>query len=588
MHKATRIFLPTLLFVGLFSAQLWVGEGVYGQRGKKKKDKDQTTTTRFKPSDKSKVDYLFIEASTEYVKGNSEEAREMFKQVLEIDSKHHASMYNLAKIHFEAGEYKEAVKYAEEALELNPENYWYYSQLSDIYESAHDLKSAIKVQERMVERFPEDIDALFDLAQFYIGDNDYEKSVAVYDRIEAQIGMNEDVVFRKHQLYLYLNRPEEALAEIEKLISFFPNDQRYYQAQYDLLMMSGREKEAIQTLEQLLETNPNDAFALLALADYYKSEGDFKKSDTFLFRAFDNDQVDLESKVKILSALYPYAERDPEVRQRMEELGSRLYASHPESALVNGVRADIFQAAGQQDSARAYYRKSLDIDPSNQQVWQELLFIDSENGDYAALEKDAEEALEYFPNQTLFLYFFGVGSAENDHADEAIYAFEKIKKVGSSSANGNQELLMQAYLSLGDLYNELEEFDKSDENFEAALEIDDDNPLILNNYAYFLSLRNEQLDKAAKMVQKALEVSPGQSAYQDTYGWILYQQGDLKGAEEWIKKAIDNGGQGEVYEHYGDVLFKQGQVETARKYWEKASETGTPVDIDRKLKAAGN
>ena len=591
MHKATKIFLHIALIAGFVFGTISQNSGLYAQKGKKnKKNKSQNNSSvKTGPGDQSKIDFFFIEASTEYVKGNKSEALELYKQVLEIDGDHHASIYNIAKIYFEEGKHSEAERYGKMALDANADNYWYYKLLADIYDARRDIKQAIRIQERLVEKFPEDVDAMFDLAQFYITDDNYNRSVEVYDQIETQIGMNEDVVFRKHQLYQFLNQPDKALAELEKLIAFFPNDPRYYQARYDVLMMADREEEAIKTLENLLQANPNDAFALLALADYYKSKGEFKKSDEFLFRAFDNEQVELEAKVEILSALYPYADRDPAVRERMEELGARLYNSHPKSALVNGVRADIFQANGNSDSARHYYRRSLEIDPSNQKVWQELLFIDSEANDFKALEKDAEEALEYFPNQTLFLYFFGLGSSQNEHFEEAIYAFEKIKSFANLGVKGEvDELILQTHITLGDIYNEVEDYKKSDENFEAALKLDDDNPTVLNNYAYFLSLRNEKLDEAEVMVKKAIELAPNQSAYQDTYGWILFMKGEFSDAEKWIRKAISNGGEGEVYEHLGDVLFKQGKTEAARSSWEKANETGSKVDIEAKLKAAGN
>lgn len=572
--------LATTFFLG---TPLLDGNGLHAQSRKKKK-RAKTESTK-KGKDKSRIDYLFIEANTQYLQGNTAEAMLLFKQVLDIDSKHHASMYNISKISFEEGDFETATKYARMALDENSENIWYYSQLVSAYRGQRNTAKAISVQEELVEKFPEDKDALFELAQLYIENKRYQESVDAYTKLEDLIGMNEDVVFRKHQLYIYLNEPEKALAEIDKLIAFFPNEQQYYQAKYDIFMLTDREDEAQQILEDLLKVNPSDAFALLALADYYKSKQQFAKSDEYLFRAFENPAVDLEAKVKILSGMYSYAELDEGVQKRMKKLGDILYKTNPESALVNGIRGDIFQVNGQADSARIYYLKSLESEPANEQVWQELLFIDSEGSDFDAMKKDSESALEYFPNQALFLYFFGLGSSQTGDNDEAIYAFEKIKKIGKS----NKELLFQAYLSLGEIYHDEDNFGKSDENFEAALEIDDENPLILNNYAYFLSLRNEQLDRAAEMVQKALEKAPTSSAYQDTYGWILYLQGDYQSAEEWLSKAVDGGGGAEVLEHYGDVWMKLGDYEKAKQYWEKAKDAGAEdLDVAEKMKAAGN
>lgn len=586
MNKLLTILLSFALVAGPGWLESELGSGgLLAQKGKKKKKSKGKTEAPKSGRDKNKIDYLFIEANTQYLQGNPEEAKQLFLEVLGIDKSHHASMYNVGKIALEAGDYQEAEKYSQMALDANSENYWYYSQLVKCHESLRNIKKATAVQEQLVAKFPKNKDGLFELAQLYIGDNQYRKSIEVYDRLEAQIGMNEDVVFRKHQLYLYLNEPEQALIELNKLIAFFPNQVEYYQAKYDIYAMMGKEAEAQDVLQSLLELDPNDAFALLALADSYKAKGDMEKSDEYLFRAFANPAVDMEAKVQILSGLYRYAESNPEVAARMEKLVGLMYDNHPESAMVNGIKGDVFQSSGKSDSARAYYLKSVEMDATNEEVWKELLFVDSELGNFKALQKDSERALEYFPNQALFLYFFGLGSSQEGDSDGAIYAYEKIKKIGGD----NKNLLIQAYVSLGEIYHREEQYKKSDENFESALELDGSNALVLNNFAYFLSLRNDQLERAGKMVQKALEVEPSSSAYQDTYGWILYLQGEYQQAEEWIGKAVSSGPSPEVLEHYGDVWLKLGDTAKARQYWEKAIEEGADnFTIADKLASAGN
>jgi len=557
-----------------------------GRKGKKKKKKSEGATKSTKGGkEKEQVDYLFIEANTQYLQGEKEEAISLLKEVLDVDKSHHASMYLIGKISYELGDYATSVKYAKMALDETQDNIWYHHVLSQGYQGLRDLTRAIQVQEEMASRFPDEKEVLFDLAQLYIGTADYQKSVDIYDRLEQLAGPNEEVIYRKHQLYLYLNQPEKALGELDKLINLFPSDPRYIQAKYDVLIMDGREEEAIQILEELLVRKPSDAFALLSLADYYQIKGNREKSEMYLLRAFENPEVDLEAKVRILGSMYPFADKDEKVKAQLQKLGDILYKTHPKDPLVDGIRGDIFQVSGQSDSAQYYYRESLDGEPANEQVWQELLIIDSEMGDFKGMQKDAEQALEYFPNQALFLYFFGVGSSQSDDNDGAIYAFEKIKKTGVTDL----EILMQAYISLGEIYHEEKEFDKSDENFEEALGLDADNALVLNNFAYFLSLRNEQLDRAETMVIKALKKVPNSSAYLDTYGWILYLKGEFQSAEAQLGKAVENGGDGEVFEHYGDVWLKLGDETKARDYWQRAKQSGSPdLDIEQKLREAGN
>jgi Tfp pilus assembly protein PilF len=114
---------------------------------------------------------------------------------------------------------------------------------------------------------------------------------------------------------------------------------------------------------------------------------------------------------------------------------------------------------------------------------------------------------------------------------------------------------------------------------------------VLNNYAYYLSERNEQLEKADEMSKRSNALSPNQSTYEDTYAWILYKKGNFRDAKVWIEKAINNGAgtNGTILEHYGDIIYKLGEIDKAVEYWEKAKATGDHSELlvkkltDRKL-----
>ncbi len=569
-------FLLSLLVLVL---ALGSGNAMAQKKEKKGKKGNVTKTAAIDPKTKERIDYLFIEANTLYLQEKKTEAIALLKELLGLDSKNHAALYQVGKINNELQNFGEGMKYCKSALDLNPENYWYYAELVIAYQGAREMGKALEVQSALVKKFPSDKNGLYDLAQLYILNKDFPRAIETYAQLEKQTGANEEITFRMHQLYVYTNQPDKAMAEIDKLITENPYETRYHQAKYDLLLMMQKPEEGKAMLENLLERNPNDAFALLSLADYYKAKGNMPKSDEYLERAFANPEVELETKVKILSGMYPHAESEPAVLARMERMSASLQQLYPKSAVVMGIRGDVLQAGGKADSAKVYYRKSLAIDPTNEKVWQELLLVSSDSGDWKQMQKDAEKALEYFPNQLLFLYFFGSASSQNEDFEEAIYSFEKIKKSGTD----NKDILLQAYLGLGECYQKEEQFSKSDENFEAALRLSPGNPLVLNNYAYFLSLRNERLEDASKMVQQALQKEPGNGAYQDTYGWILYLQGNYKGAEEWIGKSVSNNGGAEVLEHYGDVQAKLGDMAKAKDFWQKALDKGAKFDLNTKI-----
>jgi Tfp pilus assembly protein PilF len=110
---------------------------------------------------------------------------------------------------------------------------------------------------------------------------------------------------------------------------------------------------------------------------------------------------------------------------------------------------------------------------------------------------------------------------------------------------------------------------------------------VLNNYAYYLSLRNEKLDKAEAMSAKSLKLDPTNAANMDTYGWILYKLGKYPEAAEWVQKAIDATAEADpdLLEHLGDIYYKSGDKVKALQLWQNALKVGKGTDfLEQKVK----
>jgi len=140
----------------------------------------------------------------------------------------------------------------------------------------------------------------------------------------------------------------------------------------------------------------------------------------------------------------------------------------------------------------------------------------------------------------------------------------------------NDPLLAQFWSSLGDTYHSAGLHTRSDEAYDQALRLDPRNSTTLNNYAYYLSLRGERLERAREMSELSNTVAPGQTSYEDTYAWVLHRMGRHAEARTWIEKALASGGStsGEVVEHYGDILYALGDTAGAQEQWRRAQALG--------------
>jgi len=144
---------------------------------------------------------------------------------------------------------------------------------------------------------------------------------------------------------------------------------------------------------------------------------------------------------------------------------------------------------------------------------------------------------------------------------------------------------IQFYIYLGEaLYN----IDKSKEAFtyfDKILELEPDNIMILNNYGYYLSELEQDLDKAKQMSFKTIEAEPDNATYLDTYAWILYKMKDYENAKYYIEKALQNGGitNSTLLDHYGDILYKLGTIKEAKEAWNRAYELSNDAKILEKI-----
>ena len=147
----------------------------------------------------------------------------------------------------------------------------------------------------------------------------------------------------------------------------------------------------------------------------------------------------------------------------------------------------------------------------------------------------------------------------------------------SSLTDDKIPLKSQFYSYLADCYYNMDSVQQAFSMFDRVLEMNPDDILVLNNYAYYLSLRNENLSLAEKMSSKAVSMESDNSTYLDTYAWVLYKRGDYSQAKFYIKLAIEKTKEpsGVLYEHYGDILYRSGNKDEAMKMWKKAFELGT-------------
>ena len=114
-----------------------------------------------------------------------------------------------------------------------------------------------------------------------------------------------------------------------------------------------------------------------------------------------------------------------------------------------------------------------------------------------------------------------------------------------------QILRVQLYERLGVKWSKLEE------GYRTVLAMDPGNILMLNNYAYGITLYGGDLKQAERMSQQTVREEPDNPIYLDTYAWILHLQGQDTLAAIYIKRAMENIGDlddQEIRKHYKKIV----------------------------------
>lgn len=142
-------------------------------------------------------------------------------------------------------------------------------------------------------------------------------------------------------------------------------------------------------------------------------------------------------------------------------------------------------------------------------------------------------------------------------------AFARMEKSGKKD--------WQLYYTRGIARERLGLWPEAEADFSAALEIQQDQPLVLNYLGYSWIDRGENLERAKEMVRQAAKLRPEDGYIADSVGWAAYRTGDMAEAVRELERAVlieplDP----TINEHLGDVYWVVGRKIEARYQWQRA------------------
>ncbi len=580
MKRMARIF-PAFLLIALLSAcggAKPVMDGATGDGPTGQTPKDQRALEM----------QLFVDATSARLQGDPSKAVQLYQAALKTDPNNGAAWYELAKLYSQAQQGNDALAFAKKAVAADADNIWYRFLLADLNTQTGDLAAATKTYQGIVNDWPDRYEVYFGLADVLARQGKVKEASQVYRDLENKIGSSEELVTREYDMLVSAGQEEAARDLMQSAIAENPSGAGYYAMLAETYESLGDTDKARELYEKALLNDPDDSMTRISLAQSYYDEGAYDKGLEQLKEAFSDPDLDVDPKMQLLLGFYQMTgpgQADSTKTMLLEQshaLIDVMKKAHPLSGKPWSMEGDFFLREDKPEQARDAFRQALVHEQDKYPIWAALLQLDLQLQDWTALHEESGKAAELFPTQPELHLYDGLALGQLKKQDEAIEALI----TGRDLVVDNKPLEAQFWGLLGDAYNETKDYAKSDEAYTKAVAINDKDPGVLNNWAYYLSERGDQLDKAEQMSRKCNELAPGNATYEDTYAWVLYKQGKFDKAKEWQEKALASQGsdEGVLLEHYGDILFKLNDKEGALTQWKKAQAAGgASKDIDRKI-----
>ncbi len=506
----------------------------------------------WKPVDR-KFSYFFDAAVAARLQGDLSGAIDLLTECYYIDSQSAAVAEEFSKAYNISGDAEKSLMMAERAVSLDKTNVWYKMHLASLHEKMKQLDKAAMVYEEISKQYPEMDEIDYRLAMLYMQMNRPEKSLETLERLERKVGIDVGISSEKYHIYEMAGERRKAEKELERLCKKYPYNMDYQLALSQCYYNHGKRSKALEIERKVRKAEPrNEKLKELEMVRY-RMEGDTVASDSMLLATLRDTLYSADKKMEMLSAFLNSP--DPQDVATGEHALQCMLKQYPDNELLHMYNASFMMMQKRYKEALVNVKELIRLRPDNEVAWAELADLYGEMGDTVQSQKVLLEMVDRFPNQPLFVMQRGLMYAQMQKYELAIQDYRKTLSL-MDSLGMMKDKEGEVYMNMGDVYGVIGKMDSAFYYYEKALELMPDDALLLNNYAYYLSLQGLELDKAEQMSAKAVASDPNNVSYLDTYAWIFWMKGDEIMAKIYIQQAYDKGGKDVdvVMEHYKEIM----------------------------------
>lgn len=495
-----------------------------------------------------------------------------FSEALLFDSSS-ATIYNkIAENYIRFKKLESAQQILLAAIRRFPQNIESHELLAAIYYSQRDFKKAEQIYRRIVAIEPKNIESRFTLITLYMAQGKELETAREYENIIDMGYGTPDIRIKAGDIYIQNTQLKKAEKIFVSLYHDFPDDERSYLAMAKLSLAKQDTLSAIAWYQKGLAKNSAFQSCQEELLDLYRNQQDWAPAIALLEAAIASDSTAIDNYLRLGELHFQRGDTTAAINQFEQTIARFPQDFRPYFSL-----GYLHYQRHNWEPAERYFQQSIELNQEFSRSWITMGFIYLRNQKLEAAENHFKKAVTALPDDPHINYLLGSVLNQRHKSDEAVIYLEKCLELDPNYADALGTLAM--------IYDDKKVYTKSDSLYQAALATRPNDPLLMNNYSYSLSVRGLNLELAMEMAQKAVAADSTNGAYLDTLGWIYFKLGDYPNALMYILKAVkyrDNSA--EVMEHLGDVYEKMNDLENARLYWQKSLELdSTRSDVKQKL-----
>ena len=518
----------------------------------------------------NRYDYILSEALRQKYVGDLNEAATLFEKCIEIDSSRAVPWFELAQMYSAAGMGSKSVQYASRAARLDPGNYWYQLASGSLFTQYEMKDSAIIYFRRALKADSQAVEVNGILAGLYAEKGETTKADSLFRLIDRDGALTPDMSLMMIYGLINQNKLNEAAASTEALLGRSPEETRYRALLADIYYEEGKKEKSDSIYRQIIEGNPEDIETQLIYLMSLVNRKEYSGISVFLDNVFKSDIVERERKIAIAQRLAGDSVFVMDNTAILLDGLMVLEGRYPGDEEIMSLRPGVYEAAGMKDEAVKRLEEIVrEIKPG---FWfrERLLILYADLKDYRKMYDLASVYSRENNRSLLGKIYYAISAME---LGEYEVADAELKKALILAGN-NDEIRVQVLSMTGDLKYRTKDLDGAYAVYEEALSLSPDDPLLLNNYAYFLAEGNRDLKKALKMAEKVMETEGTNPTYMDTYAWVLYKMKKYREAYRVMNAVFEAGGERdpELLEHMGYIKKALGDCDDAIVYWKESLE----------------